>query len=112
MFRNSLKIAWRNIIKDRRFSLLNVIGLSTGLACTITIYLWVHDELTMNKFKGDERQIFQIMKNAQSPEGLSTDVRTPGLLANTLATEFPEVTHATAVVPISWTDKKGFLICQ
>jgi len=39
MFKNNLKIAWRNLIKDRQFTFLNLIGLSTGLACVVLIYL-------------------------------------------------------------------------
>ena len=43
MLKHHLKITWRNLVKDRRFTLLNLLGLSTGLACTLLIYLWVTD---------------------------------------------------------------------
>lgn len=43
MIKNYLKIAWRNLIKDRQFTLLNFVGLSVGLACTSLIGLWVAD---------------------------------------------------------------------
>jgi hypothetical protein len=48
MFRNNLKIAWRSLLKDRQSTILNLIGLSTGLACTLLIYLWVSDELSID----------------------------------------------------------------
>jgi hypothetical protein len=41
MLKNYFKTTWRNLAKDRRFTLLNLLGLSTGLACTLLIYLWV-----------------------------------------------------------------------
>ena len=56
MFKNYFKITWRNLAKDRRFTLLNLLGLSTGLACTLLIYLWVTDELQMDKFHQHDQQ--------------------------------------------------------
>jgi len=50
MFKNNLKIAWRNLMKDRQFTLLNLLGLSTGIACTLLIYVGVHDEYQVDKF--------------------------------------------------------------
>ena len=47
MFKIHLKIAWRNLLKDRQFTLLNVLGLSAGLACALLIFLWVNDELSL-----------------------------------------------------------------
>ena len=44
MFRNHLKLIWRHLINDRQFTILNLIGLSTGLACVFLIWLWVNDE--------------------------------------------------------------------
>jgi len=45
MFKANLKIAWRNLLKDKQFTLLNVLGLSAGLGCALLICLWVSDEL-------------------------------------------------------------------
>jgi hypothetical protein len=41
MFKTNLKIAWRNLIKDKQFTFLNVLGLSAGLACALLIFLWL-----------------------------------------------------------------------
>ena len=110
MFKYNLKIAWRYLLKDRAFTLLNLIGLCTGLACTILIYLWINDELHVDKYNKLDNRLFQVLKNAQSPSGTSTDERMPGLLAETLKKEAPEVEYAASVVPASWFDKKGLLI--
>ena len=105
MFKNYLKIAWRNLIKDRQFTFLNLIGLSTGLACAILIYLWVSDELNVNKFNENGNRIYQVM---QPVEGSNQAIEnTPGLLASALSKELPEVQYAAAVIPPSWFSDKG-----
>jgi putative ABC transport system permease protein len=110
MFRYSLKIAWRNIRRDRSFTLLNLMGLSTGLACTVLIFLWVHDERSVDQFNENDSRLFQVMANWETPQGVQTVENTPGLLAQTLTTEMPEVEYAVPVIPSSWFDKKGIII--
>jgi hypothetical protein len=46
MFKNYIKIAFRNIRRYRGYSLINIAGLTVGMACFILIFLWVYDELT------------------------------------------------------------------
>src|SRR5688572_30527819 len=91
MIRSYLKIAWRSLIKDRQFTLLNLLGLSTGLACTLLIYLWVVDELGVDKHNAKDAQLFQIMVNQPHEDGIKTGEHTPGLLADALKAEMPEV---------------------
>src|SRR5580658_8706649 len=110
MFAYSLKMAWRNILKHRSFTLLNLIGLSTGLACTLLIFLWVGDERSVDQFNDKDSQLFQVMANWKTPEGVQTVENTPGLLASTLTAEMPEVEYAVPVIPTSWFDKKGIII--
>jgi ABC-type antimicrobial peptide transport system permease subunit len=110
MFKYSLKIAWRNILRDRSFTLLNLVGLSTGLACTLLIFLWVHDERSVDQFNENDGRLFQVMANWQTPQGVQTGDNTPGLLAQTLTADMPEVEYAVPVIPPSWFDKKGIVI--
>jgi putative ABC transport system permease protein len=110
MFRNNIKLAWRYLLKDRSFTLLNLLGLATGLACAIMIYLWVNDEAHIDTFNQNNDRLVQILKNSPSPTGITTDDRTPGLLSATLASDMPDVAYATAVIPVSWFDKQGLLI--
>ncbi|WP_222930345.1 permease prefix domain 2-containing transporter [Larkinella punicea] len=109
MFRNHFKIAWRNLTKDRQFTALNLVGLSTGLACTLLIYLWVKDELRMDKYNEKDEQLFQVMANHFHEDDVNTINHTPGLLADALAAEMPEVEHAVTVVPASWFSSKGII---
>jgi len=50
MFKNYLKIALRNLKKQKAFSVINIIGLAVGIACCILIFLWVQDELSYDRF--------------------------------------------------------------
>ena len=109
MIGNYFKIAWRNLLKERQFTLLNLVGLSTGLACTILIYLWVNDELHVDKVNEKDSRLFQIMANHTSDDGIKTIGNTPGLLAEALKSEMPEIESAVTVVPASWFSNKGVI---
>lgn len=97
MFRNYLKITFRNLIKNKTYSLINILGLSVGLACAIIIYLWVQDELSIDKFHKNDENLFQIKVNHQTSSGILTGDGTPHLLASSLADEIPEIKYSTAV---------------
>src|SRR4030095_7877342 len=60
MFKNCLKTAFRSIKYHRTFSLLNILGLSIGICCSILIFLWVADELSYDQFNANEKNIFRI----------------------------------------------------
>ncbi len=96
MFKNYFKIAWRNLIKDKQFSLLNIIGLSTGLACALLIYLWVSDELSIDKFNTNDSRLYQVLKKNEDGTGaIRVGETTQGLLAESMAQELPQVEYAT-----------------
>lgn len=94
MFRTNLKISLRVFKKDIQFTLLNLIGLSTGLACAFLIYLWVDDEIHFDKFHAKDSRLYQVVVK----QGAGADSRaipeTPALLADALAREMPEVESA------------------
>src|SRR5690348_6449448 len=99
MLKNYFKLAWRNLVKNRQFAFLNLAGLSTGLACVILIYLWVSDELSINKFNKDDNRIYQVMQTATNGNGA---------IENTaLLKEMPEVEYAASVIPSTWFGEKG-----
>jgi len=98
MLKNYFKIAWRNLTKDRQFSLLNLLGLSTGLACVLLIWLWVGEELSVDKFNTNDARLYQVLKkNADGTGAIHIDENTQGLLAESIAKELPEVEFATCV---------------
>jgi putative ABC transport system permease protein len=102
MFNNYFKIAWRNLLKDRQFTLLNWIGLSTSLACALLIWLWVLDEIKVDKFHANDKRLYQVMANDRNSSGISTTATTNSLLARTLKVEMPEVEYAAGSLDLSW----------
>jgi len=60
MFQNYFKIAWRNLVKNKTFSFINIIGLASGLACFILIALYVADELSYDRFHEKADRIYRI----------------------------------------------------
>src|SRR4249919_1505450 len=105
MLKIYLKIAWRNLIKDRQFALLNIIGLSAGLACTLLIYLWVSDDLSFDKFHEKESQLYQLMENRKFPDRVEISDESNGILGETLAKQTPEIEYYAAVAPAAWFQK-------
>jgi putative ABC transport system permease protein len=105
MFKYNLKFAWRNLLKDPQFTLLNLIGLSTGLACTLMIYMWVTDEMSFDKFHEKDSQIYSLMESRRFPGKVDISDESSGLLGETIAREFPEVEYAAAEAPANWFQK-------
>ncbi|HMI59659.1 MAG TPA: ABC transporter permease, partial [Puia sp.] len=109
MLKSYFRITWRNLLKDRQFTALNLIGLSVGLACTLLIGLWVADELHMDKYNKKDAQLYQVMGNFKTDAGIKTGTHTSGILAPALKKEIPEIEEAVTVFPASWFSSKGTL---
>jgi putative ABC transport system permease protein len=104
MLHHQLLILFRNIRRFKGTFFINLIGLSTGLACALLIYLWVNDELQMNRFFKNEDRLYQVLEHQQNAkDNIRVTTSTPGLLAETLADEMPEVAYATVATP-NWFD--------
>ncbi|MFS4468656.1 ABC transporter permease [Maribacter sp. 2210JD10-5] len=63
MFKNYLKIAWRNLLKNKGYSIINVGGLALGMAVTLIIGLWINDELSYNNYFQDKSKIAQVYQS-------------------------------------------------
>ena len=97
MLRHNLILAFRNFKRYKSSFFINLIGLSSGLACVLLIYLWVSDELGIDKFHKNDQQLFQVIEHYQHTENTtSTTFHTAGLLAETLVEEMPEVIFGVA----------------
>jgi putative ABC transport system permease protein len=101
MLKHNILIIYRNFLRAKGYFLINLFGLATGLACTLLIYLWVRDELRMDKFHVKEASLFQVMEHQQYADEIMTTTSTPGLLAETLKEEVPEVEFAATTTWIS-----------
>jgi putative ABC transport system permease protein len=109
MFQHNLLLIFRNFKRFKSTFFINLIGLSTGLACTLLIYLWVNDELSFDKFHEKDNRLFQVMQNEQNAESIETSEDTPSLLAEALIQEIPEVEYAVSSTNPSWHGKFNLL---
>lgn len=105
MLRHHLLIAFRNLQRHKGSFLINLIGLSTGLACAFLIYLWVMDEKSFDTFHQKDAQLFQVMERSQENGSVVIHETTQGPLAAAMKRDLPEVE---AAVPVLSLQKEGF----
>lgn len=98
MFKNYFKTAWRNLMKNKVFSFINVLGLTIGIAVCMMIYLFIMNEYSVDQFHKNKDQIFRVMRGA-SVDGKSMQVAyLSGLYAPALLTDFKgQITNAVRV---------------
>jgi len=108
MFLTNLKIAYRNLIRNKGFSFINISGLAIGMACTILLLLWVNHELSYDKFHKNEKQLFQIV-NWQTYSGQEYAwPNLPGQLVELVKEKTPEIIRASNTNP--WGERSLFVI--
>jgi putative ABC transport system permease protein len=94
MFRNYTLIALRNLLRQKGFSAINIIGLSAGMACSILILLWVSNEVSYNRFNEKSDRIFRLVQTQHYVSGPLTTPCMPGPVARDLLKDIPEITAA------------------
>jgi putative ABC transport system permease protein len=94
MMRNYFKIAFRNIVRNRLFAVINIFGLAVGMASFILITLWIRDELSYDTFHANKDNLYLMM--VIHPDDVM-DPNVPYALAPRLADEFPEIAHYTRI---------------
>lgn len=94
MFRHNILISYRNFLRYKSSFFINLIGLSSGLACTLLIYLWVNDELQMDQFHEKSDRLYQVLEHRRQADRIWTAESSPGPLAAALVAEMPTVETA------------------
>ena len=94
MLRHNFLITYRSFLRNKSSFFINLLGLSSGLACVLLIYLWVVDEWSMDKFHKHDAQLFQLTQKEQMPGEIVVVDWIPFPLASTLLNEVPEVINA------------------
>ncbi len=110
MLKHYLLIAIRLLKKYPTASLINILSLSLGLVCSLSLFFWIHHAYQMDRFHHKADRLYQVIQNNPRPNGISTFPYTPGPLAQTLATEFPEVEHAVSVIPTDWFEGEKMIL--
>lgn len=95
MLKNYFKIAWRSLLKNKLYSVINLSGLAIGLAACLIIGLYVKYELSYDRFHADADQLYRIYWESESPQP-----RTPHPMALAMVKDLPEVESATSLTPV------------
>ncbi|MGN6438832.1 MAG: ABC transporter permease [Agriterribacter sp.] len=94
MIKNYLKIAVRNLTRNKGFSITNLVGLSLGITCAIFIFLWVKDELGYDKFHKNYDNIRVVIANRDFKNRVFTDYNMVLPLAQAIEGKHPQIVHA------------------
>lgn len=99
MFKNYLKIAYRNLVKHKSYSLLNIFGLSLGITCCILIFAYIGYELSYDGYHKNADNIFRIVSR-RSVSGQTSELAiSPAPVGPTMVEELPEVVDAVRFSP-------------
>jgi putative ABC transport system permease protein len=108
MLKNYFKIAWRNLIKNKVYSLLNISGLAIGMAVALLIGLWVSMELSFNKFLPKYEQLYLTMINyTTSQEGTYTQTSVSLPMVEVFRKEIPEIKN---VAECDWINEHSLVV--
>ncbi|MEM7371908.1 MAG: ABC transporter permease [Bacteroidota bacterium] len=92
MYQHYVKISWRNLLRNKVYSILNISGLAVGMACSILIFLWIQHELSYDQFHPHAENIYRL--NAVAGGGEFKAAVSPAGMAEGLREEMPEI-HST-----------------
>jgi len=104
MLKNHLKVALRNIRKQRGYSFINITGLTIGMTCFILILLWVQDELSFDKFHENANQLYRVITEQHHSGHVTRTSETQFPLAAALKNDFPEISNSARLLT-KWGNK-------
>lgn len=107
MIRNYFIIAFRNLWRNKGFSILNIAGLSIGIAASVLILLWIVSELEVDKFHENKDRIYEVYNQYEVDGDMWTWNTVPKPMAAAIKEEYPEVKYATRV-----DDENSFLFSK
>ncbi|HSU51918.1 MAG TPA: ABC transporter permease, partial [Segetibacter sp.] len=107
MITNYFKIAFRNLLKNKGFSFINIVGLAIGMASALLILLWIKNEVSYDQFHEKKDRIYEAWNRATFSDKLQCWNTTPKVLARTMEKDFPEVEQA---VRVNWPSNILFTI--
>lgn len=99
MLKNMFKIALRNILSERIYSLINILGLTIGITSSVLILLYVNDEISYDKFHEHGDNIYRVVSNIKEPDNEFTWAVAQVPLAPEMKERYPEVENFSRVSP-------------
>lgn len=106
MFQNYFKIALRNLLKHKSYSLINITGLSIGMACCMLMVLYIQDELSYDQFNEKADRVYRVVAGNRD-DGQPTNANGAFSWAPSLRTDFSrEIEHAVRFRKMGWNEKR------
>src|SRR4030095_5311132 len=100
MIRNYFKTAWRNLLRHKGFSLINIFGLAIGISCCVLVSLFIIDETSYDKYHKDAGRIYRVVKDFVNDDGSTfPDATTPPAIGAAIQKEIPEIEHVARLMP-------------
>jgi putative ABC transport system permease protein len=99
MLKNFFITTWRNLLRNKTFTLLNILGLALGVGCSLLIILWVQDERGMDAFHVNKDRLYDVYERVFSEGKVEGAYWTPGRLASELKRKVPEVEYSSGFDP-------------
>src|SRR5258708_21065805 len=108
MIRNYIKTAFRNLWGNKAFSVINIAGLSVGLACCMLIFLYAMDEVSYDRFNANAANIYHLAVNSKSPDGQVHKFSGTGNMPGpSFKRQLPEVQDFVRIYGTDYTVKRG-----
>ncbi len=104
MFKNYFKTAWRNIIRNKVYSGLNILGLATGMAVALIIGLWIYYQFSYDRFLPGHEQVYKVGKEFIDKGDKQVLMNTPQPLADALRNDVPGIQY---VARTDWMEPHG-----
>src|ERR1043166_7749931 len=98
MFKNYLTTAWRNLVKNKFYSILNIAGLTIGITSCILIFLYVQFELSYDKYNRQSKNIYRLTELLHLPKEDRPQAVTSPIMAPTFQSKFPEIKRSVRFV--------------
>ena len=90
MIRNYFKIAYRHLIRNKFFSIINLLGLTIGFTISILVFIWVTHEVSYDKFHANSKDIYRILTLSEEGTGYGS----PAPLSPTIKDEIPAIVNS------------------
>jgi putative ABC transport system permease protein len=100
MLQNYFKVAFRNLLRNKGFSIINISGLAIGMASAVLILLWIKDEMGFDRFHPHQDRLYEAWTSNKLDDGIHCFTATPQLMGPALKHDYPEVEETSRV---GWT---------
>lgn len=97
MIKNYIKIAWRNLLKNKGFTFINIVGLAVGMASAAIILFWIQDELTFDRFFEKQDRLYLTYNRSKVEKEIWAWPSTPKIMAPTMLAGYPDIEDASRI---------------